>query len=105
MPDPASSNLKVPMELERAGHDINAKADQITQRLEDLKTQLGPISQTWTGTAKTHYEGLQGEWNLAADGLFGPTGVLGKIAYALNLSWANYSDCEWANVKTWLPTR
>jgi hypothetical protein len=46
---------------------------------------------------------LQGEWNLAADGLFGPTGVLGKIAYSLNLSWANYSDCEWANVKTWQP--
>ena len=103
MPDPASSNLRVPMELEQAGREINAKAEVITDQLEGLKKQLQPISETWTGTAKTYYEGLQNEWNIAADGLFGPTGVLGKIAYSLNLSWANYSDAEWANVRTWVP--
>jgi len=87
------------------GKDLNDKAQIITDQLEALQQQLLPISETWTGTAKEYYQGLQTEWNVAADGLFGQTGVLGKIAYALNLSWANYSDCEWANVRTWTPGR
>jgi hypothetical protein len=44
-----------------------------------------------------------GEWNIAAEGLFGPGGVLGQISSALNLSWNNYSECEWANLRTWRP--
>ncbi|MEV6007917.1 hypothetical protein AB0M29_13995 [Streptomyces sp. NPDC051976] len=37
----------------------------------------------------------------AANGLFGPDGVLGRIAHAMDLSWGNYSDAEWSNVSTW----
>ncbi|GAB2964991.1 hypothetical protein GCM10027280_62290 [Micromonospora polyrhachis] len=103
MPDPASSHLRVPLELELAGAEINRQAGVIVDKLEALKSKLTPIADTWQGDAKTYYEGLQGEWNLAADGLFGQTGVMGQIASALNLSWNNYSEAEWMNLKTWLP--
>ena len=101
MPDPSSSSLRVPLELQLAGQQINGKSAQIVDQLEALKTQLLPIADTWQGSAKSYYEGLQGEWNLAADGLFGPTGVLGVIAQTMNLNWNNYTDCESSNVQTW----
>jgi uncharacterized protein YukE len=63
--------------------------------------KLQPVADTWTGSAATYYEGLQQEWNQAADGLFGPDGVLGEIAGAMHVTWNNYSEAEWANVKSW----
>ncbi|WP_280897132.1 hypothetical protein [Streptomyces sp. SAI-135] len=44
---------------------------------------------------------MQNGWDLAANGLFGEDGVLGRIAHAMNVNWNNYSDAEWANVSTW----
>jgi hypothetical protein len=43
----------------------------------------------------------QQEWNVAAEGLFGPNGILGEIAQAMNVNWGNYTDAEWSNIKTW----
>ena len=57
--------------------------------------------ESWTGAAQSYYAGLQTEWNIAADGLFGPNGVLGIIAQTMNLNWNNYTECEWANVQAW----
>lgn len=101
MTDPASSNLRVPAELELAGQHLNNRADEIVGRLESLIAKLLPLQDTWEGPAQSYYQGLQGEWNIAADGLFGPTGVLGQIAGAMNLSWNNYAESEWANVRSW----
>ncbi|MGX9227921.1 hypothetical protein ACWV95_20050 [Streptomyces albus] len=44
---------------------------------------------------------MQNEWDIAAEGLFGYDGVLGRIAHAMNINWNNYSDAEWSNVSTW----
>lgn len=101
MPDVASSALIVPTELETAGQQLNAKAQQIVDELEALKSRLLPLADTWVGPAASYYFPLQQEWDIAADGLFGPTGVLGQIANAMNVSWNNYSECEWANTRGW----
>ncbi|GAA0587381.1 hypothetical protein GCM10010172_85620 [Paractinoplanes ferrugineus] len=101
MPDPTSSNLRVPAELEMAGQTLNGKAEVIVDQLQALIAKLAPLQDTWEGPAQSYYQGLQQEWNIAADGLFGETGVLGKIASAMNLSWNNYAEGEWANVRTW----
>jgi uncharacterized protein YukE len=66
-----------------------------------LKSKLAPLVDIWMGLASSYYQPLQQEWNIAADGLFGPTGVLGQIANAMNVTWNNYSECEWANVRGW----
>jgi WXG100 family type VII secretion target len=101
MPDVSGARLVVPSDLQSAGTYINGIAATIEGELTALKSLLQPLQDTWVGAAQSYYEGLQTEWNIAADGLFGPTGILGQIAQAMNLNWNNYTDTEWANVKTW----
>ena len=92
------------MDLESAGATLNGKAANAAQELQDLKNQLMPLQDGWLSPASSYYEPLQAEWNWAADGLFGPDGILEQIAAALNITWNNYTDCEWANVKGWQRT-
>jgi WXG100 family type VII secretion target len=98
------SPIMVKEDLAGAGAYINGIALQIADELHKLIGLLAPLQETWTGTAATYYEGLQQEWNFAADGLLGPNGVLGEIAQAMHVNWANYSEAEWANVQTWQHT-
>ena len=97
----SGARIAVPSELQTAGATINGIAAAIEGELSSLKSLLAPLQDTWTGAAQVYYQGLQSEWNIAADGLFGPTGVLGQIAQTMNLNWNNYTDTESANVKTW----
>jgi WXG100 family type VII secretion target len=101
MSDVDSSNIMVHSDLEQAGSTINGMAQTIADELNTLIQQLAPLPDIWTGPASGYYEGLQNEWNYAADGLFGPNGVLGQIAHAMHVVWNNYAEAEWANVNTW----
>ncbi|WFE48817.1 WXG100 family type VII secretion target [Micromonospora sp. CA-249363] len=101
MTDPTGSNLRVPPELESAGSRMASYAETIESQLIALRNKLDPLKDYWQGPAQSYYQDLQHEWNVAADGLLGPNGVCGEIASSLNLAWNNYTDCEWANVKTW----
>lgn len=95
-------------DLSGAGVYINGVAAKIAGQLQKLVAQLQPIAETWTGPAASYYQPLQEEWNYAANGLFGTEdqgGVLGEIAAAMNVTWGNYSDAEWANVSTWQPSQ
>ena len=96
-----TSTIMVHAELADAGPHIAGVADTISGELAGLVKLLEPLQETWTGAAATYYEGLQAEWNIAANGLFGPDGVLGQISQALGVNWGNYSDAEWANTQTW----
>ncbi|MDN3354932.1 WXG100 family type VII secretion target [Actinomadura sp. DC4] len=88
--------------LGAAGGRINAQAGEIAGELETLKAKLAPLQEAWTlSQAATYYQDMQTEWDVAAEGLFGPGGVLAEIAQAMNVNWGNYSDAEWSNVSTW----
>jgi|SRR5882757_3430758 len=85
-----------------AGNVINGKASTLAEQLNKLKGELAPLQDEWRESqAATYYQDMQNEWDLAANGLFGPDGVLGRIAMAMNVNWGNYSDAEWSNVQTW----
>lgn len=101
MPDVGLSSIEVTPELEGASGHMNNVAGSVTAELERLERLLLPLADTWTGETFTYYRGLQEEWNIAADGLFGPEGVLGQIAAAMHTNWGNYSEAEWANSRTW----
>jgi WXG100 family type VII secretion target len=96
-----SSTIMVQDGLADAGAQLNARASEIVDELNTLIGQLAPLAETWTGPAASYYGPLQDEWNVAANGLFGPDGILGEIANAMNVTWNNYADAEWANVSTW----
>jgi uncharacterized protein YukE len=99
-----SRHLAVPLDLEHAGPYINSVAQQASDELTQLRNRLQPVLEIWCGDAMDYYSGLQDEWNIAAEGLLGPEGVLGTIAHAMNITWKNYTECEWANVQTWKHT-
>ncbi|MFG2525148.1 WXG100 family type VII secretion target [Streptomyces sp. NPDC048527] len=102
MPDISNSTIMVQSELSGAGAHINGVAQGLADELNRLIAQLQPIADGgWTGGASEYYQGLQWEWNYAAEGLFGPDGVLGEIAQAMHVNWNNYAEAEWANVNTW----
>lgn len=101
MPNIDTASLMVQDELSGSGAYINGQADTIAGELSALASQLAPLQDFWQGQAAALYESYQQEWNVAANGLFGPDGVLGAIARAMQVSWGNYSDAEMANVQTW----
>lgn len=105
MTDSTSFSTSIPIavkaELEGAGAYMNAQALDIADELAQLAAYLNTLPEIWKGSASSYYQGLQAEWNIAANGLFGPDGVLGEIAHAMNVNWANYSEAEWNNTRTW----
>ena len=102
MADIDGSDIYVGEGLGAAGTWINGRAQEIAGDLETLKNKLAPLQDSWNHSqAATYYQDLQQEWNIAAEGLFGPNGVLGEIAQAMNVNWGNYTDAEWSNIKTW----
>jgi hypothetical protein len=99
-----TSMIMVQGDLAACGAQINQMAGSICDELQTLKNQLAPLGEAWAGAASSDYQSYQEMWNAAAYGLFGEDGsggVLGAIAHAMNVVWANYSDAEWANVQTW----
>jgi uncharacterized protein YukE len=96
------SHILVHEGLSTAGNSINGMSAAIAAELHTLKGKLAPLQQEWTESqAAGYYQDMQNEWDIAAEGLFGPDGVLGRIAHAMNVNWGNYSDAEWSNVATW----
>lgn len=88
--------------LGAAGGWINGHAATIAGELENLKKKLTPLQEAWTQSqAATYYTAMQTEWDIAAEGLLGPDGVLGQIAHAMNVNWGNYTEAEWANISGW----
>jgi len=93
--------IMVKQELQTAGAYLNAQAEEIAAELGQLVHYINQLAWMWQGSASDYYQGLQTEWNLAAEGLFGPDGVLGEISAAMNVGWGNYSEAEWNNTRTW----
>ena len=95
------TSIQVPTDLEGASTYIRSMAETMIGQLQTLWSQLEPLQSTWTGQAQQYYQGLQDEWNTAANGLFAPDGVLGQVGAAVGTSWTNYADAETSNAGTW----
>lgn len=95
-----SSTIVVREELAAAGAAMNGMAQGIADELDQLMRQLAPLQEEWVtpaGGAADKYYDAQLAWNSAAEGLFGPQGVLGEIAARMNVIWNNYAETDWAN--------
>jgi hypothetical protein len=97
-----NARIKVGDSLSAAGDTINGMALEIAEELALLKGRLAPLEEEWLNSkAATYYQDMMNEWDLAANGLLGPDGVLGRIAHAMHINWGNYSEAEWSNIDTW----
>jgi len=102
MADIDGSQIYVGEGLGAAGNWLNAKAETVAGELEALRAKLVPLQDAWTKSqAAAYYQDMQTEWNIGAEGLLGPNGVLGQIAHTMKVNWGNYTDAEWSNISTW----
>jgi uncharacterized protein YukE len=107
MSTPPSSSIDakpifVSEDLGQVGPTLNAKAQAIADELSKLKSELAPLQEAWRESqSATYYQDMQNEWDIAADGLLGPNGILGQIAQAMHANWGNYTEAEWSNIATW----
>jgi WXG100 family type VII secretion target len=84
--------------LSTAESDTRTIAGQIDATLDDLKAYLAPMVATWSGSAATEYNALQGQWDTAASEL---NTILRTIADAIARANENYGDAESKNTSMW----
>src|SRR5689334_21012199 len=101
MPNVDGTTMVIPSDLESVSRDIHTRGEAILEQLDWLEGQLAPIAGDWAGGAHTYYQGLQDMWNLSADGLFGPDGIMAIIARIMHINWVNYSEAELTNTNYW----
>lgn len=80
--------------LAEAAATINALAADVVEQLAALREQLEPSREHWAGSHA--YLGPADEWTIAADGLFGASGVLSTINDVLRVTTPDFAAAGWA---------
>jgi early secretory antigenic target protein ESAT-6 len=95
----AGDHIKVSFAgLAQGAADIGRSASMIESHLEQLKRDLQPLVNTWTGEAKENYDAHQAKWNQAAADL---KQVLSAIGTAVGRAGEDYADGERNNAARW----
>ncbi|MDH6113188.1 early secretory antigenic target protein ESAT-6 [Kitasatospora sp. MAP12-15] len=84
--------------IEGAGSEVRTTAATIKKQLDDLRTQVKRIADSWTGVAQEGYQARQNVWDAKAADLHS---TLLQIATALDNAHANYTHTESSNVAIW----
>lgn len=84
--------------LANAAQSIQTTYNNLSTKLDDLKSELGPIVSTWTGTAAENYQVQQQKWNTAQTDL---GNVLRAIGQAIEAAHDSYVTTENANAQSW----
>jgi uncharacterized protein YukE len=101
MADVYNTHIQIPETLEGAGPFMQGISEVVVGELATLKGKLATLPETWSGSTHTYFEDQYTAWHVASDGLFGPEGVMGMIAHALNVNYDNYTEAELASGHTW----
>lgn len=80
--------------LQTAAADIKGTHDQMNNLLDQLKSDLAPLVNTWEGNAQTAYRAKQQQWDQAVDDL---NKVLASVGTAVNDALQNYQSGEGRN--------
>lgn len=83
----------------QASTDVNDSVGKVDTTLDDLRSYLAPIMESWQGDAQLTYHELQNRWNEAAGGL---RDVLQQISRHLGTTYEQYRSVEGAATRTWL---
>jgi len=84
--------------LSAASQNVVAAHNELNSRLNDLRTLLQPLTQTWTGQAAADYQERQRQWDQAQADL---NEVLQQIGKVLEVAQQQYGDAERANIDVW----
>lgn len=84
--------------LTQASGDCRSTAARIQSQLDDLRTGVQRIAQTWEGQAQQNYQAKQARWDRSAAEL---NQVLHQIAAALDQASQHYAATEHRNAAMW----
>lgn len=84
--------------IQEAAAQIRTINGDIKTRLDDLKSQVAAVANTWEGQAQTDYMVRQTKWNEAQTAL---CALLEQIAAALTQTADIYQQTESHNAKMW----
>jgi 6 kDa early secretory antigenic target len=84
--------------LSSASENVAAAHNELNIKLNDLRTLLHPLTQTWTGQAAADYQERQRQWDQAQTDL---NEVLQQIGKVLEIAQEQYGDAERANIDVW----
>jgi WXG100 family type VII secretion target len=85
-------------ELANAAQTIQQTSNNLNSKLDELKQQLRPIVESWTGEAATNYQVQQQKWDQSQGDL---NQVLLAIGKAVDAAHDAYSSTEKANAQAW----
>ncbi len=101
MVDVTGAKIQVPPNLEELPQQIASTANQITDQLSTLNSQLVALQAFWLGAAADGHGTRQQEWHTAETNLLGEVGMLGNLGRTAHVNWLNYVDGETANTQSW----
>ncbi|MGH3450019.1 MAG: WXG100 family type VII secretion target [Haloechinothrix sp.] len=77
--------------LQVAADDIKGTTTQVNGILDQLKSDIAPLVNTWEGEAQTAYLAKQAQWDQAAEDI---NKVLASIGTAVNDALGRYQEGE-----------
>lgn len=84
--------------IDQLAVSIDGQVRQIETQLEDLRSAITKLAQSWTGAANESFQGVQRNWNQSADDL---NNVLNRIAVAVHAAHDAYQHTEQQNTNVW----
>lgn len=84
--------------IANAQSSVAKTAATMDQKLQDLKSMLQPLVQSWTGAASDLYQSKQAQWDNSQRDL---NQVLQQISKVLGVAHESYTQAESSNAKTW----
>jgi WXG100 family type VII secretion target len=85
-------------ELANAAQTIQTTSNNLNQKLDDLKSMLRPIVESWQGQAADNYQQQQAKWDSSQSDL---NQVLQAIGKAVESAHDAYSQTETQNAQAW----
>jgi WXG100 family type VII secretion target len=84
--------------LQAASADINASADKLAARLDQLDSDLAPLRADWSGEAAGAYEAAKAKWSAAITDM---RALLAQVGQAVATSGSDYQSTERSNASMW----
>ena len=85
-------------QISGAVQDIRSSATRINAQLDELKSIIAPMAQTWEGEASDSYQAHQLKWDNAAADL---NAILNQIATTVEQGNTTMSDVNRAAANSW----
>jgi len=84
--------------IDNLASHIDGQVKAIETQIEDLRSSINKLAQTWTGATEESFRQVHTNWNTSADDL---NSTLNRIALAVHQAHDSYLQTENKNASVW----